>query len=159
MNPSNKLVDKAMTKFSRKTTDFLPRRKALDNLFKDIFQIKDGISKKEFIETIRHSNANEILFIHAHGGDSNIIGEETTELKRDHGKQSPGNQVEIERVVDEYDKPGKYAAILLLSCYIGTEDKRLESKVRVFSVQGLSGRNRTFIGEFLPSKVSINQQD
>lgn len=149
-------IDRVVSVLFKEDLGAHTRVKALNNLFKDLFGPESRGEIERFLFELDKSDASEIVFIHAHGGKDEVIGEESMIVKRDQDKQNPGNRIHFDQVLDRYDDPSKTAAILLVSCYIGKDSKRPVKKVPVFSVDGLSGRNREFIGQFIPSKTSVS---
>lgn len=115
------------------------RNEALNDLLADTFY-GNNEQKDEFLKVTTAAQTKEILFIHSHGGYDNIIGEDADRVKgKDAEFQTPGNRIDLQKVIEKYDDPNKYACILINACYMGTSND-LESKLKVFRLRGFSGK-------------------
>lgn len=146
MSSGKSVIDKVLLTLFQESLSNIKRIKALNELFYDVF----GENKKEielFKSILNNSKASEVLFVHAHGGSSNIIGEQTSPVvgKYADRRQVEGNRIDLTEVIEKYDKPKIFAAILVSTCYIGKEDPPVRS-VPVFRIKGLSGGFRGTFG-------------
>lgn len=117
----------------------------LDELFATCLGIDEG--KRELLkEILSRSQANELLFVHAHGY-SNVIGEQGQTVKGKYSNefQAPGNDVDLAEVIEKYDHPETYAAILVHTCYFGNENPPVR-RIPVFRVRGKSGTFHAGLG-------------
>lgn len=133
------VIDKVMGAIYGYSQSDQKRKKALDNLFIEVF----SENKKEvelFKSVVNNSQGRELLFIHAHGGNSNIIGEQTGPVvgKYANEKQAEGNWIDLTEVIERYDNPKTFAAILVNTCYFGKEKPPVR-RVPVFRMSGISG--------------------
>jgi len=122
----------------------LTKRQALDELLLDLFK-NDPVKKKKFMSEIKKSTADEIIIIQAHGGKSDLIGEQNKEVCNEL-RQFPGNRIDIKKLISRYDDPDKVAAILIDTCYIGETNPPV-GKVPVFRVNGISGGGSMFVNK------------
>jgi len=125
------------------------RRKTLSELISNVLGGND--KEKKLLESVlRDSKASEMLIIAAHGGSDNDIGEQTGAVvgKYADGRQARGNWVDLAQVVEKYDKPEAFAAILIRTCYYGTDKPPVKS-IPVFrpkgSVPGGIVQNRVYV--------------
>lgn len=133
--PGNTAIDRLLIKVMMHSTTNSKRSTALDGLFFDVFG--DGTKKQKVFESVMaDSDAEELVFIHAHGGYDNTIGEQT------------GNWINLEEVITRYNNPDQVAAILVSSCYLGQDSPPVD-KVPVFRPKGFTGgyRSITSIGK------------
>src|SRR3990167_5404264 len=134
----NSLVDRAMMKLAMSTKSTMNRSEALQDLFYDVFAQNQEVMS-QFRKDLEQSGAEEVLFVHAHGGYDDIIGEQDYEVKGDDAQfQAEGNRIALTEILDKYDQPEKYGAILVNTCYKGKEKPRI-GKVPVFRPYGYSG--------------------
>jgi hypothetical protein len=118
----SRIVDRAMRVLGMGSRMTQQRSEALHDLLFDLFgDDKERIGR--FKEIIERTGGNEILIVHAHGGYDNMIGEQT------------GNWVDLAQVVEKYDQPDKYGAILINTCYLGNEPPPVK-RVPVFRAKG-----------------------
>jgi len=144
----DRIVDRAVLTFLSQTffknsPDDVQRRDALSDLFDNVFP--SGNSDKQlqlFIKRLNVSKATDIVFIHAHGGYDDIVGEQDWEVKGNETTwQANGNRIDLSQVIEEYDKPDKIGAILISTCYLGKELPPVK-RVPVFRFWGKSAQNR-----------------
>jgi len=93
----------------------LKRGNALTGVFKDVFGSNSDEAQK-FIERLNISEGNEILIVHGHSGFTDVVSEKGYSGSGD--KMRAVNGVDIKQVIERYNDPGKYAAILVHSCYL-----------------------------------------
>lgn len=146
-------VDKAMLILFGRSRSEISRRTAIYALIDKAFGNNKG-QIELFEKTLKRSKARELLIIHAHGRDTDLIGEQGWEIGGPYfdEKQALGNKVDLAQVIEKYDNPEKIASILIHTCYIGDKKPPVKS-VPVFRAQGLiglSGADNTLIS--LPGK-------
>lgn len=98
--------------------------KVMGNLFK-LFFWKNDDEAKYFNKTLSGAKGQEIVIIEAHGNDDLFIGEQYShdpERWEDQKYQSEGNQIAIQKILRRYSDVSKYAAVLLISCYVGEKE-------------------------------------
>lgn len=145
------------------------RQGAFDELFFDIFaEDKQGI--KRFLEILSHNSAPELLVVMAHGGDDALIGEQTSVFEPDAFTsqqieqnqivipQAKGNWLDMRQVLQKYDKPDQFAAILFRSCHTGGKLPPVENVTTVRPIGTVGGyksiRNFNKVGISVPSAIN-----
>lgn len=104
----------------------------IDDFFWSVF----GRHKKQirvFNSILSESTGTELLFVSGHSLDDPwVIGEETEVIngKLSSGKwgglrQHGGNKVPVRKILQRYNDPSTYAAILFLCCYTGTKGPKV----------------------------------
>lgn len=149
----NIIFDRAISTFLSKSVLLMPapddarRNNALSDMFDNVFgDNKENV--KLFNEKLEKSDASEIIFVHAHGGETNIIGEQNSTVKPHKVEiageqidlsenQAQGNWIDLAQVVKEYDQPERFGAILVGTCYVG-ENPPPVNRVPVFRFHGKS---------------------
>lgn len=142
---SNPWLEKITAVFAERPAD-VRRRWAVIDLFQNVFGNNlEQIDK--FNQRLSSSDGSEIAIVAGHGGGEPwVIGEQTSGVisERDRDFQKEGNDVSPEQILEKYDKPDLYSAILFVACFTG-EQKLPKSKVPVFRGVGkLAGIHSLF---------------
>lgn len=144
------LVDRALINLGMQSRSIQAKSEILQDIFYDVF-VNNKAVLAHFREKLEKSKAEEILIIHAHGGYDDFIGEQGYEVKGKTAQyQAEGNRISLTEVLDKYDQPEKYAAILVSTCYEGKDVSR-RGKVVVYRTFGRSGGGRPNYN-FIPTK-------
>lgn len=138
----NSVIDRVMLNLYQETRSNIVRTKVLNELFDNVFS-GDEESKRLFEKVLDDTGGNELLFIHAHGGGDDVVGEQTTAVVGEYAdkRQVEGNRVDLSQVIERYDEPDRLAAILICSCYSGSKKPPVKS-VPVFRLKGVAAGGR-----------------
>ena len=127
------------------------RQDALQDLFYNVLN-----SKKETVDrllcSLSEPGVEEIVFIKGHGGYTNTTGEQSGPVKplnttidgerlnlSEH--QSEGNWIDLNEVIERYDKQKGAGTILVDTCYLGDDDLSDRKYVSlIFRAKGKVGK-------------------
>lgn len=137
---SNQIIEKLTKTLNFSRPSDLKRQYKVQELISDVFG-NNKEEKEKFNKHVAESRANKLVIVHGHGGFNSIIGEQY-----DDGTNAPdgtpiqkkGNSIHIEEVLDRYNDPEKYAAILLHNCH-SSDEQVVAKKVPVFMPVGHVG--------------------
>lgn len=138
----NSFMNKLLFSLQLSSTNELRRGNAFEGIFYEIFS-GDTDKIKQFQDILKNSNAEEILIILGHSGDDDYAGDEVGEQGwsvkgPDSEWQSPGNRIKITEILEKYNQPEKFGAIIFDTCYLGKKNPPVKD-IPVYRVQGHSG--------------------
>lgn len=138
----NSFINKLLFSLQLSSTNELKRKRAFEDIFYEIFSGNtDKI--KQFQDILKNSNAEEILIVLGHSGDDDYAGDEVGEQGWSvNGPsstwQSPGNRIKITEILEKYNQPEKFGALIFDTCYLGKKNPPVKD-IPVYRVQGHSG--------------------
>ncbi len=105
--------------------------------------------RQKFQNATKNSQATGVVIVQGHGGDgSRSIGEQYSDIPRNSEGvqlQRAGNTVLVDELLKKYDDSSLYSAILLESCYTGSDELKAKS-VPVFYINGISSLTNSLGG-------------
>jgi len=116
--PGNERLNKIRYAFNFLKPEDERRFKALRGM---VTWAVDLNSRERFNEVLARSAGDTLVVVHGHSSDLSKIGEQyPDELKDEEGNvvQRKGNDVPIEDILDRYNDPTRFAAVLLHACNI-----------------------------------------
>ncbi len=105
-------------------------KKYLESVFLRAF----GLNRKvtgEFSRDLAAAKGGELVIVYGHGGPGDTrLGEQGDTMIDKDGQKVPrvGYEAEIEEILEKYDHPDKYAAIILISCFTGSHGDKVRAK-------------------------------